>query len=112
MAVVTNKPLDFSLTILERLDLRRYFPVVVGGDSLSTKKPDPAPVRHALQQLGQPADTALMIGDHINDLLAGQDAGTRTCFCGWGLGQHRDAHRDFEVATPAALQTLLIGGSP
>lgn len=111
MAVVTNKPIDFTLSILERLGLRHYFPVVIGGDSLPTKKPDPAPVVQALAELGQPAESALMIGDHVNDLLAGQGAGTRTCFCRWGLGEHQGVSHDFEVATPLALYELLTSGS-
>jgi phosphoglycolate phosphatase len=109
MAVVTNKPVELTQEILVRLDLLRFFPVVIGGDSCFTKKPDSLPVRQALLDLDRSPDTALMIGDHANDLLAGRAAGTRTCFCQWGLGSHRDAPRDFEVATPAQLSQLLCG---
>ncbi|MBW2451500.1 MAG: HAD-IA family hydrolase [Deltaproteobacteria bacterium] len=107
MAIVTNKPYALTMEILRRLDLLPFFPVVIGGDSTETKKPDPLPVVQALNQLGQPAETALMIGDHVNDLLAGQAAGTRTCFCSWGLGQHRNARRDYQVADPRELFALL-----
>ncbi len=107
MAVVTNKPYDLSMTILERLNLITYFPVVVGGDTTSAKKPDPRPVRLALDRLGQPAETALMIGDHVNDLLAGQAAGTLTCFCRWGLGEHRNTAHDYDIDSPIELLELL-----
>ena len=107
MAIVTNKPYDLTMEVLRRLDLLSFFPVVIGGDSTETKKPDPLPVLQALSDLGQPAETALMIGDHVNDLLAGQAAGTRTCFCRWGFGQHRHARRDYEVANPKELFALL-----
>lgn len=109
MAVVTNKPIILTLPLLEQLDLQRFFPVVIGGDSAATKKPDPGPVQLALEQLGKSPQGAVMIGDHANDLLAGQAAGTRTCFCHWGMGDHRGLPRDFEAEHPADLQQLLLG---
>lgn len=107
MAVVTNKPLQPTMALLDQLDLRRFFPVVIGGDSMPRKKPDPEPVFAALKQLDRKARRAIMIGDHANDLLAGHAAGTLTCFCCWGTGDHRGIERDFEVKTPAALQQIL-----
>lgn len=74
LALVTNKPYAITLPLLDALDLRRFFPVVLGGDSLPQKKPDPAPVREALSRLGGPAP-ALFVGDAENDLLAGRGAG-------------------------------------
>jgi phosphoglycolate phosphatase len=108
MAVVTNKPIAPTLALLDQLDLRRFFPVVVGGDSAPTKKPDPGPVRLALAHLGKGPETAVMIGDHANDLLAGRAAGAKTCYCQWGIGAHRDAPRDLEAATPADLERLFL----
>ena len=107
MAVVTNKPLQPTLALLDQLGLRRFFPVVIGGDSTPSKKPDPEPVVAALAQLGRKARHAIMIGDHANDLLAGRAAGTSTCFCGWGTGDPRGESHDFTAATPAELQQLL-----
>ncbi len=108
LAVVTNKPIAPTLELLDRLDLRRFFPVVVGGDSAPTKKPDPGPVRLALSRLGRDPAGAVMIGDHVNDLLAGRAAGTRTCFCAWGTGAHRDAPHDLTATAPADLRRLLL----
>ncbi len=109
LAVVTNKPIALTLPLLDQLGLQRFFPVVIGGDSAPTKKPDPAPVRLALERLGKTPDSAVMIGDHINDLLAGQAAGTTTCFCNWGMGSHRGTPRDLEADKPTDLQQLLLG---
>ena len=108
LAVVTNKPIVPTLELLERLDLRQFFPVVIGGDSTPTKKPDPGPVRLALSQLGRPATDAVMIGDHVNDLLAGRAAGTLTCYCAWGTGDHRDTPHDLDAAIPADLGRLFL----
>lgn len=108
MAVVTNKPIVPTLELLDQLDLRRFFPVIIGGDSAPTKKPDPEPVQLALSQLGRSPESAVMIGDHVNDLLAGRAAGAMTCFCHWGIGSHRDTPRDLEAATPADLGRLFL----
>ena len=107
LAVVTNKPLQPTLALLDQLELRRFFPVIIGGDSTPRKKPDPEPVVAALAQLGRKARYAIMIGDHANDLLAGRSAGTSTCFCGWGTGDTGGESHDFTAATPAELQQLL-----
>lgn len=52
LGLCTNKAMAPTLAILEALDLRRFFGVVIGGDSLAVKKPDPAPLRAAFDALG------------------------------------------------------------
>ena len=74
LALVTNKPIRFVPKILAAFGWQDYFSVVLGGDSLPQKKPDPAPLRHVCETLQISADKALMIGDSINDILAGQRA--------------------------------------
>lgn len=76
MGVVTNKPARFIAPLLYRLGIGSRFGALVGGDSLPQRKPDPAPVRAALRQLGLPQGAAcVMVGDSINDVLAGRAAG-------------------------------------
>ena len=90
LAVVTNKPERFALPIVRHFGLHELLRVVVGGDTLPVKKPDPAPLHHALQQLGcggVPAATgATMVGDGVQDLRAGKAAGLRTIGCLFGYG--------------------------
>lgn len=75
LALVTNKPMRFTEPMLAGFGLRDYFQCVLGGDSLSVKKPDPAPLLQAMRQLGSgPAET-LMVGDSVNDLRAARAAG-------------------------------------
>ena len=102
------KPLQQTITLLDRLNMRCYFPVIIGGDSTPAKKPAPDSVAEALARLGRDARSAIMIGDHANDLLAGRAAGVSTCFCRWGTGDHRGEKRDLEAATPTELQRLLL----
>ncbi|PHV13138.1 phosphoglycolate phosphatase [Chitinimonas sp. BJB300] len=76
LAVITNKPYRFSLPILEKTGLAPYFSMVLGGDSLTEKKPHPLPLLHACQQFGcQPAEL-LMVGDSHFDRDAAVNAGS------------------------------------
>ncbi|WP_417515753.1 phosphoglycolate phosphatase [Marinobacter sp.] len=75
MAIVTNKPEQFVAPLLKQLGLERYFSLVVGGDTLSTKKPDPAPLLHAMETLQGSRGTTVMIGDSAADVSAAQAAG-------------------------------------
>jgi phosphoglycolate phosphatase len=74
LACVTNKPREFTLPLLQRLDLADRFQVVVAGDDVQEKKPHPALLLTACARLGiAPAD-ACMIGDSVNDALAARAA--------------------------------------
>ena len=76
LAVVTNKPAAATATVLAELGLAGFFDAVVGGDTLPLRKPDPAPILHALASLGVAPDAALMIGDNHHDIRAAKAAGT------------------------------------
>lgn len=84
LAVVTNKPRPFADAILRHLGIDRLLPVVVGGDCLPQRKPDPAPLRLALERLGCAAAGASMVGDGTTDLRAGRAAGLATIGCLYG----------------------------
>lgn len=85
LAVVTNKPARFAVPIVEHLGLAGLLPVVVGGDSAPARKPDPAPLRFALERLGAAPAGAVMVGDGIQDLRAGRALGLRTIACLFGF---------------------------
>lgn len=75
LGVVTNKPARFTAPLLEALALRDYFGVLVSGDTLAVKKPDPAPLRHAAAALGMGPEHCLLVGDSRADLEAALAAG-------------------------------------
>lgn len=85
LACVTNKPARFTLPLLERFSLARYFDAVVSGDTVARRKPDPEPVRAACARLGVGAGETVMIGDSDNDALAARAAGCRVLLlsCGY-----------------------------
>ena len=74
MAVVTNKRESLSSKLLFRLGLHGYFDVLIGGDTLPTRKPDPDPVKEALRRLNVEAEAAIMVGDSEADTGAARAA--------------------------------------
>lgn len=85
IAVVTNKPERFARSILEQLELDGFASVVVGGDTTPRRKPDPTPVRLALDQLDVRPHDAVMIGDGPQDIGAGRAAGCTTVAVTYGF---------------------------
>ncbi len=73
LAICTNKPLIPAQKALAHFDLARFFPVVIGGDSLATRKPDPEPLHHAAARLG--ASDPLYVGDSEVDAETALRAG-------------------------------------
>lgn len=84
-ALLSNKPQEFTEPLLARLDLSKFFDVIVGARPDLKLKPDPQPVHFILDQLGIPATGALIIGDGENDVLAGKAAGITTCAVTYGI---------------------------
>ena len=75
--ICTNKPEQIARQVMNGLDISRYFDVVVGGDTVPRKKPDPLPLQHALAGLGAGEDESLMIGDSAVDVATARAAGIR-----------------------------------
>ena len=92
LAIVTNKPERFAVPVARHLALDELFAVVIGGDTLPQKKPDPTPLRHALERLGHASSDGpvTMVGDGLQDLRAGKALGARVIGCLFGYGdQHQ-----------------------
>ncbi|MCF6238141.1 MAG: HAD-IA family hydrolase [Candidatus Marinimicrobia bacterium] len=111
MAIVTNKPYQLTMKLLDGLNLTRHFNMIVGGDSYAEKKPHPLPVIKALEGLSADPKQAVMIGDHHTDLYSGRNAGTATCFCAYGLGHSNSLKSDFRAEQPTDLLQLFPGSS-
>ena len=89
LAVVTNKPEAPARRILDALDLATRFARLIGGDSGFPRKPDPAAVRHLMDETGDgPTDTYL-VGDSMVDVETAQNAGVRMCLALYGFGRLR-----------------------
>lgn len=75
LACVTNKPLNFTLPLLEKKGLRDYFEIVYGGDSFPRKKPDPMALLQVCSDFALSPAQVLAIGDSSNDAQAARAAG-------------------------------------
>lgn len=90
LACVTNKAGRYAQELIERMGLASYFPVLVAGDTLPVKKPDPAPLLHGATLLGVPPGELLMIGDSSNDALAARRAGCPVVCVSYGYNEGVD----------------------
>ncbi len=109
LGCVTNKDEAFTLPILETLQIRDYFEVVISGDTLPQKKPDPAPLLHGAAYFSVSADKALMIGDSESDVKAARGAGFRIVCMSYGYNHGTDirsAEPDAVIDSFAELEGL------
>ena len=78
LACVTNKPKEFTIPLLAKMDLARYFDAVVAGDEVAEKKPHPALLLEACRRMRLRPTEVMLIGDSVNDAQAARAAG---CGC-------------------------------
>lgn len=109
--IVTNKPEYLTHLLLDALNLTDRVGCVVAGDTLPVRKPDPAPLLFAAEQLGAEPTQFLYAGDHLRDVQAAQAAGMYAIAVGYGynlVGDTPDAwNADAVCSTPAALANLI-----
>ena len=75
ISCVTNKDEQFTHPILREFGIWNNFEIILCGDILAKKKPDPLPLLHAANELGFDPKKSLMIGDSISDVRAARAAG-------------------------------------
>ncbi len=108
MAVLSNKPVNPSRAIVKALGLSKFFPLVYGGNSFATKKPDPEGAQTILRETGSDPQETLIVGDSGVDVLTGRNAGTWTCGVTYGFAPHTlaDALPDVLLDRPVELAEL------
>lgn len=87
MAVCTNKGEELSHKALAAMDLAKYFPVVIGGDTLPVKKPDPEHLFEAIRQLGGSPENTIMVGDSDPDIDSARAAGIPSICVSFGYAR-------------------------
>ena len=90
LAIVTNKPGQYMSPILADYGLTGLFDLVLAGDSLPTRKPDPAPLLHACAVLGSKIEETIMVGDSKNDILAAKAANMAVAGLTYGYNYGED----------------------
>ena len=105
--IVTNKPEWLTWPLLEQLELAQRAAVVIGGDTLAQRKPDPMPLRAAAERIGVNAADCVYLGDDERDVIAGNAAGMKTLIAAWGYidpnSDFRDWGADDVIAQPGDL---------
>lgn len=110
---VTNKAAAFTLPILRDLGIADYFEIVICGDTLAKKKPDPLPLLHAAEQLGVQPQNSLMLGDSMSDVKAARAAGFSIICMSYGYNHGediRDYHPDAVVDRMDEIKQLIDWG--
>ena len=88
MAVLSNKPRNASVRILEELALAEFFKPIYGGNSFATKKPDPLGAMTVLSEFAVTAAEAVMVGDSEVDVQTARNAGMISAIVNFGFGVH------------------------
>lgn len=92
LAVVTNKEGRYTQTVLQAHRLEDTFDLVVSGDTLPTKKPDPAGIAHCLKHLCVSAGEALFVGDSSIDAATARNAGVPVWLLPYGYNMGASVH--------------------
>jgi phosphoglycolate phosphatase len=104
LGCITNKAEKFTLPLLKDTGLAGFFDLILSGDLLPKKKPDPMPLRHACEKFGiEPADM-LLIGDSLNDVQAARAAGCHVFVVPYGYNRGRPVE---ELNADAIVPTLI-----
>jgi len=107
-AILTNKPINPSLQIAEALGLAEFFSQIYGGNSFSTKKPDPQGIETLMKEFQVAPGEVLMIGDSDIDTLTGRNVGAWTCGVRYGFDPARLEHAPPDILVDAPQELPLI----
>jgi len=110
LGCVTNKAAQFTEPLLGALGIRDYFGLVISGDTLPEKKPDPMPLLHAAESFGIEPGEALMLGDSVSDVKAARAAGFGIVCVSYGYNHGRDiseANPDAVIDSFVELEAIL-----
>ena len=103
LGVVTSKIEPLAHRALAHIGINECFPVVIGLESTTRHKPDPAPLLHAMEQLGAEPNDTVYVGDSPFDLQAAHAASIASIAVSWGAftGERLQEERPTHVASTA-----------
>lgn len=106
IAVLSNKPHDQTIDVIETLFGRDYFDMIQGQKDGLPIKPDPSGVFVILKEFGLTADDILYLGDTATDMKTGKSAGAFTVGALWGFRDRKEleeGHADAIIEHPLQL---------
>lgn len=90
LGCVTNKAEQFTLPLLKALGIFDDFAIVISGDTLAKKKPDPLPLLHSAEHFGVNPKDCMMLGDSVSDVKASRAAGFAIICMSYGYNHGND----------------------
>jgi len=112
IGIITSKSHPTVDLAFDVLPLRHHFAVVIAAEDTDLHKPDPAPVRLALQRIGAHPGRACYVGDSPFDIQAARAAGVTAIGVTWGFfGEEvlTNSGADRVVSSTGELASILLG---
>lgn len=90
LGCITNKAAAFTNPLLKKMGLFDDFKIIISGDTLPKKKPDPLPLLHAAGHFAVAPQQGIMVGDSVNDIKAARAAGFKAVAVSYGYNHGQD----------------------
>ncbi len=109
VACITNKAAQFTHPLLKDTGLFDYFELILSGDSLPKRKPDPLPLQHACGVFKCQPGELLLIGDSLNDTQAARAAGCPVFCVPYGYNRGRPVSElDLDAVVPSLAEVVRL----
>ena len=90
LGCVTNKSEQFTHPLLKALGIFNDFKIIISGDTLAKRKPDPMPLLYCAERFNLKPEECLMLGDSVSDVKAARAAGFDIICMSYGYNHGND----------------------
>ena len=90
LGCVTNKSEQFTHPLLKVLGIFNDFKIIISGDTLAKRKPDPMPLLYCAEHFNLKPEECLMLGDSVSDVKAARAAGFDIICMSYGYNHGND----------------------
>jgi len=101
IGILTNKIERFSLPLLKKMQLTKYFDFIVSGDTYAIKKPDPQVLHQCCSLVNTTSDKTILIGDTKFDVQTAKAAGALSVCVDYGYSEIDPNDLDADLVIPS-----------
>lgn len=87
LAILTNNKSQYAGEVLDKFDLTKYFPTIIGFNDVSEVKPSPEGILKIIDKWSMNPEEVIFIGDMTTDIEAGKAAGVKMVCVASGLAE-------------------------